>query len=639
MFQNFRNLTSNQIESFLTLYTSETIELYDKLSKLDDSTLSWESFIVPQLNLDIKFAYHVQILNMDDFHPSEEIRTTCNKVSTEYQKFMIDQESRRDVFAKFKYYYENQFQVEKELFSEERVKYVEDKWINYLHQGLNLPDAQFERVKEIQKELAELSSKFSLNLTNENSSYLFSLEQLEGLQESWLASRLQDNSMYKVTLKYPDYLPLMEYCKVRETRKTIAIAFNTRCGDINAQLCSTTYKLRHELAEIFGFDSYANYSLQKKMAKNYNNVMNFLNNLNQNLKPVLANDYAKLYELAQNDGITQLELYDMAYYTRMYKEQQTNLDNDVVRQYFQFDAVTNGIFQIYQQFLSVKFTDITHEHSDELWHESVQLFQVNDAKSENLIGYFYLDAISRDFKYNHAAVFPFVRKSSQTLPICAMACNFTKTQGLTHDDVVTYFHEFGHVMHNVCSDVELLAFGGTQVERDYVETPSQCFERWCYALEPLKILSGGTIPEDVVNKINQQGKLCQGYFYCRQMSFALTDMLIHSTRWNEVPDEVFNSVLKETTDLNPLEGMKFMETFHHPMGGYGSGYYGYMWSEVFCEDLYQTCIKGHELDTEVGLKFRREILQYGGSRDSTIGLVNMLGRLPNDHAFIKSIIG
>jgi len=575
---------------------------------------------------------------MDDFHPDEQIRQTANNVSTEFQKFGIDQNMRRDVFAKFKYYYENQFQTEKANFSSERVKYIEDSWKQYLMDGLNLNDTDFEKVKEIKKQLTEMSSKFSLNLTNENTTFEFSLEQLDGLQEDVLKARLQENGLYKVSLKYPDYLPLMEYCKVRETRKTMSRAFNSRCATENALLSDETYKLRHELATIFGFESYANYSLQKKMAKNYENVMNFLNSLKNNIQPVLMNDYTQLYTLANADGITQFEIYDMAYYMRLYKEKETSLDNESVRQYFQLDTVTKGIFEIYQRFLSIRFTDITSDHVDKLWHESVQLFQVNDEQSGNLMGYFYLDLFPRSGKYGHAAVFPFIRKSSGTLPICAMACNFTKEKGLTHDEVVTYFHEFGHVMHNVCSDVELLAHGGTAVERDYVECPSQCFERWCYALDPLRILSGGSIPEDIVNKINQQSKLCNGYNFSRQLVFALTDMSIHSDRWGEPPNDVYNSMMRDVLHLEPVEGMRFMETFSHLICGYQAGYYGYLWSEVYCEDIYRTCVEGHELDSTVGIKYRKEILAYGGSRNSNDGLVNMLGREPNDSAFIKSIM-
>lgn len=639
MFQNYKDLTAEDIKSFLEVYMLETTGLNDQLSNLENDVLSWTTFIAPQLNLDIKFASQCQLLNMDDFHPNEEIRTVCNSVSTEFQKFGIDQSMRRDVFAKFKHYYENQFQSEKLGFSSERVKYIEDTWKQYSMDGLNLEDTQFERVKEMKKELTEMSSKFSFNLTNENTTFEFGLEQLEGMQEDWLKSRLQENGQYKVSLKYPDYLPLMEYCRVRETRKTISRAFNSRCGVENAPLCERTYKLRHELAEIFGFDSYANYSLQKKMAKNYDNVMNFLNSLKDNIQPVLTNDYTQLYTLANVDGITQFEIYDMAYYMRLYKEQQTSLDNETVRQYFQLDTVTAGIFQIYQQFLSVKFTEVTAEHVNELWHETVQLFQVNDERSGELMGYFYLDLFPRSGKYGHAAVFPFIRKSSETTPICAMACNFTREKGLAHDEVVTYFHEFGHVMHNVCSDVELMSHGGTSVERDYVECPSQCFERWCYALEPMRILSGGLIPDEIVDKINQQAKLCQGYHFSRQLVFACTDMAIHSTRWNEPPNDVYNSMMRDILKLEPVDGMRFMETFSHLMSGYGSSYYGYAYSEVFCEDIYKTCVEGHELDSEVGLKYRKEILSYGGSRNSMDGLVNMLGREPNDRAFIASILG
>lgn len=638
MFQNYRNLTTDDLKMFLEDYKHQVSNLNDSLANLENETLSWKSFILPQLEIDIKFSSKYQLLNMDSFHTNPEIRQICNTISTEFYKFGIDQTMRRDVFLKFKYYYENQFQNEKLNFSSERIRYIEESWKQYLMDGLNLNDLDFERVKNIKKELTEMSSKFSFNLTNENTTFEFEFEQLDGMQEDWLKSRLQESGLYKVTLKYPDYLPIMEYCKVRETRKKMSQAFNSRCSQENAPLSEQTYKLRHELALIFGFDNYANYSLQKKMAKNSETVMKFLNDLKESIQPVLTNDYKQLYTLANIDGITRFEIYDMAYYMRLYKEQQTSLNNEELRQYFTLDTVTSGIFQIYQEFLSVSFTDVTSDHLEELWHESVQLFQVNDKQTNNLMGYFYLDLFPREGKYGHAAVFPFVRKSSQTLPICAMACNFTREKGLTHDEVVTYFHEFGHVMHNICSDVEILHHGGTATTRDYVEMPSQCFERWCYSLQPLKILSGGSIPEEIVSKINQQSKLCNGYHYSRQLVFALTDMFLHTSHWNISPNDVYNSLMKEVLRLEPVENTRFMETFSHLICGYQSCYYGYLWSEVYCEDVYRSCVEGNELNPEIGLKFRKEILSYGGSRDDMDGLVNMLCRFPNNEAFIKSIM-
>lgn len=636
---NYKNLTVTDVEVFLEIYSLETIGLNDYLAELENETLSWETFIAPQLALDVKFASQMQILNMDDFHPNEEIRKVCNDISTEFQKFSIEQGMRRDVFLKFKYYYENQYKSEKDSLSSERQKFIEDHWKAYLMNGLNLEDEQFEKVKEIKKELAEISSKFSFNLTNANASFEFTLDQLLGLPESWLTSRLQENGNYKVSLKYPDYLPLMEHCKVRETRKIMSTAFNTRCGVENAPLVQRAFRLRHKLAEIFGFDSFANYSLQNKMAKNYDNVMNFLNNLRVSLEPVLENDYNELYKFANLDGVSQLEIYDMAYYMRLYKESKTSLDNESLRQYFKLSDVTAGIFTIYQQFLSVKFTEVTENHLDELWHESVQLFQVNDEKSGEIMGHFYLDLYPRNGKYGHAAVFPFVRKSSSTLPICAMACNFVKDGGLNHSEVVTYFHEFGHVMHNICSDVELICHGGTATTRDYVECPSQLFENWCFTTQALNILSANTLPEEVVIKLNQQEKLCQGYHYSRQLLFGFSDMLLHSSKWNEDPDDVYNQVMRDVLKLEPLENMKFIESFSHILCGYEAGYYGYLWSEVFSADLYYTCIKGRELDSEIGLKIRKEILSYGGSREDMEGLVAMLGREPNNEGFIKSIFG
>jgi thimet oligopeptidase len=216
-----------------------------------------------------------------------------------------------------------------------------------------------------------------------------------------------------------------------------------------------------------------------------------------------TNDFNDLLELAKLDGINELELYDLPYYYRLFKEQKTKINLDSLRQYFSFETVQNGVFEIYQKFLSLKFTDITENHKDELWHDSVTMYQVNNSFDNKLIGHFYLDMFPRDNKYTHAASFSFVNKSESILPVCTLGCNFTKDRGLSHDEIITFFHEFGHCMHTICSEATINKQSGTQCETDYVEVPSQCFENWCFEKEPLKIFSGGNIPDDVMKALTR----------------------------------------------------------------------------------------------------------------------------------------
>lgn len=640
MFLNLKNITSDVIKTTLDDLKQKTTELLDSLVLVKDEELCWDTFIQPELQLEIDLSYDLQMFNLDSLHPDEKIREVCNECSTELSQFNIDVSMRKDIFKKFRYYYENQYtNTEKNTLSSERIKYIEDNWKNYKKNGFLLDDENFEQSKIIKKEISKMEHDFHYNLTNENTTFNFEKEDLIGLQYNWLESRLVENetNKYKVSLKYPDYIPVMEYCTNRETRKKIMTAFNSRCDKENEDICKKIFKLRYELAQKLGYNTYADYALQNNMAKCSDDVMMFLNTINIKLKDAILSDYNNLKLLSKEDGIDKLELYDMPHYMRLYKEKLTSLDYEKLREYFSFDTVTSGIFQIYQQFLGVKFNEITDKYVDNFWHESVRLFEVTDSVTKKLMGYFYLDMFPREGKYGHAAVFPFVLKSLQTLPICSLVCNFDAKNGLTHHEVETYFHEFGHAMHNICSETEILSFGGTSVEIDFVEMPSQCMEEWCYINEPLKIMSGNLIPDDIIELIKKQRNICKGYHYGRQLTFGLSDMFLHSVRWNEDSNDVYNSVLYNVLKMELPKECKFMNSFGHIMGGYEAGYYSYMWSEAFSKDIFKTCIFGNELDPETGRRYRKEILSYGGSRNSMNGIVALLGRQPNIDNFINSI--
>jgi Zn-dependent oligopeptidase len=263
----------------------------------------------------------------------------------------------------------------------------------------------------------------------------------------------------------------------------------------------------------------------------------------------------------------------------------------------------------------------------------MSLFLVSS--SSNTIGYFYLDLFPRNGKYGHAAVFPCINKSESTVPVAAMACNFAK-DFMTFDELETFFHEFGHVMHHLSSKSMIGGTASFACEPDFVETPSQMFEEWCYTNKTLKIISP-LITDDIIEKIKKQRNILQGYHYARQLSFCYLDMEVHSKKYNHNSFETNRRITKEILNLDVQDNTNSVASFGHLMGGYDAGYYGYLWSLVYAKDLFTKFI-GHELDANIGKEFRDMVLSQGSIRKSMDSIKLFLGREPNENAFISDII-
>lgn len=624
---DYSSLNTDYLKNIVNNYMNDYKKLLDTLSSLDN--LSWDSLIQPILDFD-QNTLELQKLSMKDFYQDDEIRELCSELQTELSQFAIDQEMRKDYFNKFSYYFNN---ISKnENLSYEQTKYLEDKNLDYKKMGMYLDDDNYEKVKTIQKELEEVCDNINMNINNENTEFLLELSDLIGLPEKYLEDRKTEDK-YKVTLKYPDYLPLMEYCQNRETRKKLYTAFNSRCKDENKDNVKKVFQLRNELAKIFGYDKFSEYELEDKMAKNTKCVMEFLYDIYEKIKPKLHNDLNILRELAQKDNINDLQLYDIAYYSRIHTEKVLSITKEEIKKYFSLERVVNGMFDIYSQLLNFNFV-INNDNNHKSWHESVKLYNVYD-KNNNLVGYFYLDLFPRQGKYSHAACFDLIKKSKNK-PVAIMACNFSKNDNLTFDEVETLFHEFGHVMHHLCAKCTISSLSSFGCEADFVETPSQLFEEWCYVPKTLKMMANEDIPDYVVDKIIESRKILQGYHYARQLLFGLFDMNIHGLKFNEEPEELYNKMLKDIITLDSIDGTNNITSFGHLFGGYGAGYYGYLWSLVYAKDLFSK-FKDNELNSDLGNELKDKVLSWGGMRDSLVSMREFLNREPNSDFFIDSL--
>ncbi len=636
----FSKITVELLEQIASKQLEDIQKYNDTIASLDLDNLSYQVCFADGFKKDAETALEDVLLDLDQLHPEKAIRDKSVELEQKNRSFIVEQSMRRDVFKVISHYYQNQYQQEKNCLTQEQNTFVEKAYKGYCNLGLNLPDEKYERVKEINKQMGTHSSKYGQNISEEKTTFYLSKEDLDGMDEDWMSSRFDEsNNSYTIKLQYPDYIPIMEYCKVRDTRKKMSIAYGSRCNDCNMEIILDTIKLRKERANIFGFVSHTDYKLQENMASNSQIVNTFLSGLMDKLKPLLVSDLEKLRDLANKlDGITDLKPWDVSYYTRIYTEKVTNLDQRELAKLFTIESVTNGIFSIYQELLGLVFTEVTAMYPNALYAPLVKLFMVSDVSNpEQPMGYFYLDLFPRDGKYSHAAMFTLIRKSEYNLPVSAIVCNFDPELNVEFDNVVTFFHEFGHLMHNMVSTNTISSLAGTACQRDFVETPSQMFERWCYCKEPLQRLVTqdkiSEVTDELVSKLNAQSKVMQGIFNSRQVAYGLLDSAIHSENPPEDTWAFFNDMIKNLFGYELDPSCNMLANWGH-MYGYDSQYYGYQWSLVYAVDLF-SFFKDRYLDKELGKNLRDKVLAVGGAKSGLQVLRDFMGREPDANAFVN----
>lgn len=533
----------------------------------------------------------------------------------------------------------------KRLFSETIKKFERN--------GMHLPDAELQRVKDLNETLATLSTQFSNNLNTDTTTLEFTLDELQGASKDFLA-RLEKTpaGKYRVTTKNPDYFEVIENVQNSETRHKMLFAYENRAATQNTAFMEQAIRIRQELASILGYPTWADYQQAVNMAKNAKTVLQFLTNLKEKLKERNKTELAQLLRLKQEQDPTATELkpWDIRYFSNQLKKRDYNFDKNAVRAYFPADTVIRGMFDVYARLLGIQLTSI---QDTVLWAPNVHLYGIKDAESGRLIGYFYADLFPRAGKYGHAAAFSLIKgrkleDGSYHPTVSAMVANFNpptadKPALLSHEDVETLFHEFGHIMHQTLTQAPYSSLSGTAVAIDFVEAPSQMLENWVWSPEILAVLSGHyqrpeeKLPTELLDKMLRARDFNQGYFYTRQLLFGLLDMEYHTTKSNVDTTEVYNRLYQELFGITPMEGGHFSASFGHLMGGYDAGYYGYLWSEVYSEDMFTRFQTAGLLNSTVGLHYRRAILEKGNMVDAIELLREFLGRDPSTDAFFKRL--
>ena len=518
--------------------------------------------------------------------------------------------------------------------------------------GLSLSKEKRDQVTALKQQISDIGIEFDTNLNQAQDSLLLTKDELVGMPDSYVA-RLDKaaDGRYKVTVAYPDFYPFMQNSTNAVARRQLEAKFSNRAADKNLPLLAKALVLRQQLAEVMGYKTFADYATVDRMAKNPKNVMDFLDGLVAKLKPYRDADLATLTALKQTTegpNAGPIEIADWRYYDNQLKKTRYQVDAEEVRQYFPLDVVTDGLMATYQKLFGVKFTELKPASA---WHQDVQLFQVTDAKTGKLIGHFYLDLFPRPNKFGHAAAWSIRRghmgaDDKWITPVSAMVCNFTKPTAtdpslLGHDEVETFFHEFGHVMHNLLTESKVGYFSGTSVYQDFVEAPSQMLENWVWNADVLQSLSGNykdhskKLPKDLLDRMIAAKNLDNGLKYSRQAFFALTDMRYHMEPTVNTTD-VWHDGMKNIFGIAAADSTHEEGSFGH-LFGYEAGYYSYLWSEVFAADMFSRFEKDGVMNPTTGFSYREQILAPGGTQEPMDLLKTFLGREPNQEAFLRQI--
>lgn len=646
----FANLTPEYVHQATDLAISHARESLDKLYAIPKEQRTFDNTM---LELDNIFNNAGNVSNsinlMSNVHPNDAIRDKAVDCNVMFAKFFNEVELDENLYSAVKDYSQS---AEAKSLTGYKAKFLKETVEDFERNGFALSKEKRDELKAINDKLSDLDIMFEKNIADADDYLIVDETQIDGLQENYKNARRTEDGKYKIDLSYPSYRPFMKYSNSVETRKDLYSLYNNRAAKSNLEILIKVLMLRQEMAQLLGFKTYAEYRVGDRMAKLPQNVWDFENNLVDRLKEKAQMDYNEMLtikrEKLDDDTVDVIQPWEASYYSNILLKEKYDLDQNLVKEYFPTDEVTNGLFQIAQHLFGVEFEEVK---DPSVWDKDVKMFNVK--KDGKIISRFYTDLYPRPNKFSHAACWPMI-KGKETpggyqMPVAALVCNFpAPTEDspslLTHNEVETFFHEFGHVLHNVLTTAALSTQSGTSVSRDFVEAPSQIFENWTWNYDALKLFAknyktGEVLPESLFDKMVAAKNVGSGLSNTQQVFYGMIDFTLHdkydptsATTTTEVVTELQNSI----TLYPHLEGTHMQAAFGHLMG-YAAGYYGYLWSLVYAQDMFSVFEKNGVMDVNTGLRYRDVILSNGGSHDELEMVVEFLGREPNQDAYFKSI--
>ncbi len=596
--------------------------------------------------------------NLNEAETSPEMQAAAREISPLITEYGNDVSLNEKLFARIKEVYDQREKLE--LTDEQRTLLVKS-YKGFVRNGANLAPEMRERFREINKELSKLSLLFNENELAETNDFVLHItdkKQLAGLPEGVVemaALEAKDRNLegWIFTLQYPSFGPFLQYAENRSLREKMYKAFVSRCNrnndHDNKEIVKSLVEKRLERARMLGYETYADYVLEERMAENVFRVNNLLDQIYDVSHKIARKEKREVEDFARSIGFKgTLQRWDWSFYSEKLKMHLHNIDDEVTKPYFELSKVQQGVFD-----LTTRLFGIRYKYNPEIsvYHPDVKAYEVTDSDGR-FLAVLYLDFHPRQSKRNGAWMTSFreqsVNNGQNIRPLISIVCNFTKPTDtkpslLTFHEVKTFLHEFGHALHGMLSDVSYESLSGTAVYRDFVELPSQIMENWAIEKEWLDTFAthfqtGEKIPASLIAKLKAADNFLTGYNNDRQVSFASLDMAWHTIKEPLNTDvETFNNLAMNKFELFPIvEGACMSTLFGHLFaGGYGAGYYGYKWAEVLDADAYALFQQNGIFNAKTAQRFRDNVLSRGGSNHPMKLYVQFRGQEPTIDAFLK----
>jgi Zn-dependent oligopeptidase len=582
------------------------------------------------------------------------VREAATAAVKRLSEWSVGTDYREDVYAAVK-----AFAATQPMLEGEDKKLLDDTLRDYRRAGLSLPREQRDAVERLRKELTAMETDYENNVTKATQALKFTQAELEGVPADFLSQQGIKTGADEYTLKANitfHCVMVLDNARREATRRRMLEAQYNLAREENIPLLQKILVRRDEVAQRLGYATYADYATEPRMVKNAATAITFLEDLKKGLQPKFDAELAEFRELKikeTGDPNAQINIWDWRYFANQLRKTKYNVDAEQLRVYFPYQRVLDGMFAIYQRIFGLKFERVEAPYK---WIGDLQLYTVSDRKTGEPLGLFYLDMFPREGKYNHFAEFGIIEgkllpDGRYQRPVCALVCNFPPPQPdkpslLSHDEVETIFHEFGHAMHTILTHANYSRFSGTSVPQDFVEAPSQMLENWPWDKTVLDSFAADyrdphkKIPQAILDQLKASRLATMGVYYRRQLSFGLMDLALH-TRIHATNAEqtlpLANRVLSEVS-LPVPPGSAFVAYFGH-ITGYGAGYYGYAWADAIAADMATVFEKspGGYFDQAAGRRMRNEIYSVGDSRDINVSIEKFLGRPRSLGPFLKKI--
>jgi oligopeptidase A len=655
----FRDILPEHVKPALDALLAENRRQREAL--LTQTRFTWDSFAQPMEDMNERLSrLWSPVSHLNAVMNNDALRTVYNDNVPRLSEYYTELAQDERMYAAYK-----QIAASPEFaaLTQAQKKIIDNTLRDFRLAGAELPPEKKARFKDVQTELVTLSSKYSDNVLDATEAWELILTDeadLAGLPESARAmarqsAREKGVEGWRFNLEAPSYIALMTYADQRELRRQMYEAFVTRASEIgphagkwdNGPLMQRLLALRTEAAHLLGFTNYAEYALQTRMAKSVPQVMQFLRDLGARAKPAAQKDLDELRAFArERHGVTDLAVWDIPYYSEKLRQERYAISQEALRPYFPETRVVPGMFEVVRRLYGL---DIRRVDDVEVWHPDARVYEIRDERGV-VRGRFYMDLYARANKRGGAWMddcIPRKRTSAGVqVPVAYLTCNFTppvdgKPALLTHDEVETLFHEFGHGLHHMLTLIDYVGVAGINgVAWDAVELPSQFMENWCWEPEALGVIAGhfetGTpLPDAMIGKMRAAKNFQSGMQTVRQLEFSLFDMRLHTEAAASV-QQVLDEVRREVAVVIPPAFNRFQHGFSHIFaGGYAAGYYSYKWAEVLSADAFSKFEERGVFDRSTGLEFLHDILEQGGSREPMELFVKFRGREPTIDALLR----